>query len=103
MIRHPPTSTTSSGATRRSSARKSLVVSAANRDATSYPIEFNMPYGLGPEKWETLTSQAEDASITHLCINTMSVTSEWAGTPPSGLDTPDDHIAGLERFMQIVR
>ena len=79
------------------------IVSAANRDATSYPIEFNMPYGLGPEKWETLTSQAEDASITHLCVNTMSVTSEWAGTPPSGLDTPDDHIAGLERFMQIVR
>ena len=79
------------------------IVAAANRDAASYPIEFNMPYGLGPEKWGTLTQQAQDASISHLCINTMSVTSEWAGTPPSGLETPGDHIAGLERFIGLVR
>jgi len=79
------------------------IVAAANRDAGSYPIEFNMPYGLGPEKWGTLTQQAQDASISHLCINTMSVTSEWAGTPPSGLETPGDHIAGLERFIGLVR
>ena len=79
------------------------IVAAANRDAGSYPIEFNMPYGLGPEKWGTLTQQAQDASISHLCINTMSVTSEWAGTPPSGLETPGDHIAGLERFIELVR
>ena len=79
------------------------IVAAANRDPGAYPIEFNMPYGLGPAKWETLTQQAQDASISHLCINTMSVTSEWAGTPPSGLESPGDHIDGLERFIQLVR
>ena len=75
------------------------MISQEGREPSSFPIEFNMPYGLGAEKWVGLTAQARKASISHLCVNTMSVTSAWSGTPPSGLESVDDHIAGLERFI----
>jgi probable F420-dependent oxidoreductase len=75
------------------------MISEEGREPSSFPIEFNMPYGLGAEKWVGLTAQARKASISHLCVNTMSVTSAWSGTPPSGLESVDDHIAGLERFI----
>ena len=78
------------------------MISSEGRDPSTLPIEFNMPYGLGPEKWKSLTEQAHNASISHLCVNTMSVTSAWSGTPPSGLESVDDHIAGLESFITAV-
>ena len=78
------------------------MISAEGRDPSTFPIEFNMPYGLGLEKWKSLTEQAHNASISHLCVNTMSVTSAWSGTPPSGLESVDDHIAGLESFITAV-
>lgn len=78
------------------------MISSEGRDPSTFPIEFNMPYGLGLEKWKSLTEQAHNASISHLCVNTMSVTSAWSGTPPSGLESVDDHIAGLESFITAV-
>ena len=78
------------------------MISEEGREPSTFPIEFNMPYGLGPENWVGLTDQARKASISNLCVNTMSVTSAWSGTPPSGLESVDDHIAGLERFMTAV-
>ena len=78
------------------------MISIESRDSSTFPIEFNMPYGLGPEKWRSLAEQAQSAAISHLCVNTMSVTSAWSGTPPSGLESVDDHIAGLESFISVV-
>lgn len=78
------------------------MISTESRDPSTFPIEFNMPYGLGPEKWRSLAEQAQSAAISHLCVNTMSVTSAWSGTPPSGLESVDDHIAGLESFISVV-
>ena len=78
------------------------MISIESRDPSTFPIEFNMPYGLGPEKWRSLAEQAQSAAISHLCVNTMSVTSAWSGTPPSGLESVDDHIAGLESFISVV-
>ena len=78
------------------------MISIESRDSSTFPIEFNMPYGLGPEKWRSLAEQAQSAAISHLCVNTMSVTSAWSGTPPSGLESVDDHIAGLDSFISVV-
>ena len=75
---------------------------ANGRDAESFPIEFNITFGLGEQKWVDLVTQADGAAISHVCVNTMSATAEWSGTPPSGLETVDDHIAGLERFLSAV-
>jgi probable F420-dependent oxidoreductase len=77
-------------------------VAAAGRDAESFPIELNIPYGLGQPKWESLVAEARDAAISHMCVNTMSTTSEWAGTPAPNLQTPAEHIEALERFIQAV-
>lgn len=76
---------------------------AEGRDPATFPVEFNVTFGLGEQKWVDLVSQAQQADISHMCINTMSATAEWSGTPPSGLETVDDHIAGLERFLAAVR
>jgi len=76
-------------------------VAAAGRDAESFPIELNIPYGLGEGKWESLVAEAREASISHMCVNTMSTTSEWAGTPAPNLQTPAEHIDALERFINV--
>ncbi|MGI9616914.1 MAG: LLM class F420-dependent oxidoreductase [Acidimicrobiales bacterium] len=74
-------------------------IADAGRDPSTFPIELNVPYGLSPEKWESLVSEAREADISHLCVNTMSTTSEWAGTPAPNLSTPAEHIAALETFL----
>lgn len=74
-------------------------VADAGRDPSTFPIELNVPYGLSPEKWESLVSEAREADISHLCVNTMSTTSEWAGTPAPNLSTPAEHIGALETFL----
>lgn len=74
-------------------------VAANGRDAASFPVELTVPYGLGEAKWEQLVGEAREAAISHVCVNTMSTTSEWAGTPAPNLQSPAEHIAALESFM----
>ncbi|MFT7597866.1 MAG: putative F420-dependent oxidoreductase [Acidimicrobiales bacterium] len=73
-------------------------VSDAGRDPATFPIELTVPYGLSQDKWETLVTEAREANISHLCVNTMSTTSEWAGTPAPNLTTTAQHIEALETF-----
>lgn len=73
------------------------------RDPSTFPIELNIPYGLSQDKWVSLATEAREADITHLCVNTMSTTSEWSGTPAPNLTTPAEHIAALETFMATVK
>lgn len=74
-------------------------VAAEGRDASAFPIELTVPYGLGPDKQTELVTEARQADISHVCVNTMSTTSEWAGTPAPNLTTTAQHIGALETFM----
>jgi probable F420-dependent oxidoreductase len=74
-------------------------VTAAGRDASTFPIELTVPYGFAPEKWEALVDEAVAADITHVCVNTMSTTSAWSRTPAPDLQSPAEHIAALESFI----
>ena len=74
-------------------------VAAEGRDAAAFPIELTVPYGLGPDKQAELVTEARQADISHVCVNTMSTTSEWAGTPAPNLTTTAQHIGALETFM----
>lgn len=74
-------------------------VADAGRDPSTFPIELTVSYGLSPEKWESLVGEAREAEISHVCVNTMSTTSEWAGTPAPNLSTPAQHVEALETFM----
>ena len=73
------------------------------RDPNDFGIEFSVAYGLGPEKWASIAQRARESKISHLCVSTMSANAQWAGTPVSGLTTVDEHIAGLEQFIEVVR
>ncbi len=77
-------------------------VAAEGRDADAYPVEITVSYGLPEEKWESLVSEATAAGVSHTCVNTMSTTSAWAGTPAPNLAGPAEHIAALERFISRV-
>lgn len=77
-------------------------VAAQGRDAAEFPIELTVPYGLGEDKWESLVTEATDAKISHVCVNTMSTTSQWAGTPAPNLTSPAEHVAALESFISRV-
>lgn len=78
-------------------------VAAEGRDAPAFPIELTIPYGLAEAKWETLVGEAHQADISHVCVNTMSTTSEWAGTPAPNLTSPAEHLSALESFIDRVR
>ena len=71
----------------------------AGRDPSSFPIELTVSYGLARDKWDSLVAEAREADISHLCVNTMSTTSEWSGTPAPNLTTPAEHIEALETFI----
>ena len=77
-------------------------LSEAGRDGASFPMEFTIAYGLGPERWQRTAELAQQGGISHLGVNTMSSTAAWAKTPPSGFTTPAEHIAGLETFIKAV-
>ena len=74
-------------------------VTAEGRDAESYPVEITVSYGLPEDKWESLVSEARTVGVSHACVNTMSTTSAWAGTPAPNLQSPAEHIAALEKFI----
>lgn len=74
----------------------------AGRDPAAFPIELTIPWGLGPEKWVELNERAQGAAITHVCVNTMTAGTAWAGAPSPGLLTVDGHIEALEQFINAV-
>jgi probable F420-dependent oxidoreductase len=78
-------------------------LSDAGRDPSSFPIEFSTAYGIGQDRWVRSVELAGQIGVTHFAVNTMSSTSEWAGTAAANLQTPDDHIAAIERFIGSVR
>jgi probable F420-dependent oxidoreductase len=79
------------------------LLAAAGRDPSSFPVELSTAYGIGEDRWTRSVGLAREIGVTHFAVNTMSSTSEWAGTPPANLQTPDDHIAAIERFIASVR
>lgn len=76
---------------------------AEGRDPGAFPMELTVPYGLGAQKWDSILASATEAGITHVAVNAMSATSAWAGTPPSGVGSPQEHIAALDTFISHVR
>ena len=77
-------------------------VAANGRDPAAFPVELTVAYGLPPEKWDAIATDARAADVDYLSVNTMSTTSAWAGTPAPNLTSPAEHIAALETFAQRV-
>jgi alkanesulfonate monooxygenase SsuD/methylene tetrahydromethanopterin reductase-like flavin-dependent oxidoreductase (luciferase family) len=73
------------------------------RDPSTYPVEFSTAYGIGPERWQRAVQLAKETGVTHFGVNTMSSTSDWAGTAPAGLNSPAEHIKAIETFINSVR
>jgi probable F420-dependent oxidoreductase len=73
------------------------------RDPSTYPVEFSTAYGIGPERWQRAVQLATETGVTHFGVNTMSSTSDWAGTAPAGLNSPAEHIKAIETFINSVR
>ncbi len=65
-------------------------VAEAGRDPAAFGIEGNVGLVAGPEKWSEHVAGWRDAGATHLSLRTMG----------SGLATPADHIAAMERWAR---
>ena len=53
-------------------------LSEEGRDPATFPMEFGLPYGLGPERWQKSVELAQNDGITHFSVNTMSSAAAWA-------------------------
>lgn len=71
------------------------------RDPAGYPIEFTLMYGLGEARWASAVQGAREAGVDYLAINAMSTTAAWTNMEAPGFSGPAQHIAALERFMQV--
>lgn len=71
------------------------------RDPAGFPIEFTLMYGLGESRWASAVQGAREAGVDYLAINAMSTTAAWTNMEAPGFSGPAQHIAALERFMQV--
>ena len=78
-------------------------VAEAGRNPAEFPIGFTTTYGGTPDKWRETFDRAQAAGITHFSVNSMSSTSAWSRTEPSGCANPAEHIAALERFITALK
>ena len=78
------------------------LLAAEGRDATTFPVEFTLMYGLGEARWAAAAEGARAAGVDYLSINAMSTTAAWTGMEAPGFSTVGEHITALERFMQVV-
>ncbi len=78
------------------------LVTAEGRDPANFPLEFTLMYGLGETRWASSVESAREAGIDYVTINAMSTTAAWTGMEAPGFGTAGEHIAALERFMQVV-
>jgi probable F420-dependent oxidoreductase len=65
----------------------------AGRAPTAVALERRVAVSAGPEKWASTAEEWAALGGTHLSLGTMN----------AGLQTPDDHIAAMRRFMEAVR
>ncbi|MDH4144905.1 MAG: LLM class F420-dependent oxidoreductase [Acidimicrobiia bacterium] len=74
------------------------LLEAEGRDPSTFPIEFTVMHGLGPERIERAAQGAREAGIDYLTLNTMSTTAAWTGMEAPNLTSVDQHLAALEAF-----
>jgi probable F420-dependent oxidoreductase len=77
------------------------LLEAEGRDPATFPIEFTLMYGLGEARWASAVEGARAAGIDYVAVNAMSTTAAWTGMEAPGFSTVAEHIAALERFMQV--
>ncbi|MFN0093092.1 MAG: LLM class F420-dependent oxidoreductase [Acidimicrobiales bacterium] len=70
------------------------------RDPAGYPIELQVDYGSGEERWRRVAERARENGVTHLACNTMSTTAAFFGSPAPNLTSPDQHVKALESFLK---
>lgn len=78
-------------------------ITAAGRDPSGFAKEVTVPYGLGPDRWDGVVERCVSAGCTHVTVNAMSSTAEWAGYPAVDLGDAAAHIRALETFIDAVR
>jgi len=75
---------------------------AESRDASTFGMEAIIDYGFGPDVWRTERAKWQQAGGTILSMRAMSTAAEFMRIPPAQLQSPDQHIAALERFIKEV-
>jgi probable F420-dependent oxidoreductase len=75
----------------------------AGRDIDSFPIEFALAYGSGPERWERAMQRITEHGVSHVTVNTMSTGADFYGTSAPNLTSVDDHLSALETFLAAVK
>jgi alkanesulfonate monooxygenase SsuD/methylene tetrahydromethanopterin reductase-like flavin-dependent oxidoreductase (luciferase family) len=92
-----PTRPATRPATRASLARQ-------GRDPSSFPIELGCHWSVGIDELAAQLELAESAAVGSVSINTMTVTAAWRGQSDAvQLESVDDHIQALERFIRFAQ
>lgn len=74
-------------------------LASEGRSEAGFGCEALIGYGLGPEAWHRAIELWEPYGLTHLSVRSMSTGTRWNREPDPGFNTPQEHIASLERFI----
>lgn len=71
------------------------------RDA--FEIDVVLHYSEGEENWRSLAKSWHELGATHFSMRAMDTGVQLMGEKPAGFRSVQDHIRGLERFIEVVR
>lgn len=78
-------------------------VERAGRARSELGVEAIIHYSAGPEKWRSAAERWKALGATHFSLRTMDAGASAGGEAGAGFASPDQHIAALEEFIEVVR
>jgi alkanesulfonate monooxygenase SsuD/methylene tetrahydromethanopterin reductase-like flavin-dependent oxidoreductase (luciferase family) len=69
----------------------------------SFEIDVVLHYSEGEENWRSLAERWSALGATHFSMRAMDTGVHLMGEKPAGFRGVQDHIRGLERFIEVVR
>jgi probable F420-dependent oxidoreductase len=83
-------------------ARLRGLLGEAGRASAPFAIDATTDVGLGPDAWRAEAEEWAALGGSLLCLRTQDTGAAWRGTSGAGLHGVDQHVAAVERWVDVV-
>jgi probable F420-dependent oxidoreductase len=73
-----------------------------DRERSAFGMDMFVEFAAGPDEWHDRCRHWEEAGGSLLSVRSMSTGTSFLGVPAADLAGPDQHIAALEQFMNVM-
>jgi probable F420-dependent oxidoreductase len=83
-------------------ARLVELLAGHDRDRDAFGMDMFVDFAAGPEDWDDRAQRWEQFGGSLISIRSMTTGTSFLGVPAAHLSGPDQHIAALEQFMNVM-